>query len=269
MARYFATFSYDGTRYHGWQIQPNGISVQEVMEDALSKLLRQPISLTAAGRTDAGVHARMMVAHFDSDRVSDCPQLVFKLNRLLPCDIAVSRVEQVAPAMHARFSAIRRTYRYYIHTDKSPFLRHYSCELRYPLDFELMNEAAHILLDYNDFCTFCKSHSDVKTTLCHVYSSEWHQIAPNAWFFEISANRFLRNMVRAVVGTLIEVGRHRLTPEGFRGVIETGCRTAAGESMPGHALFLERVEYGLCAVGNQEDNKQINNNNVDNHNYIM
>lgn len=244
MARYFVTFSYDGTRYHGWQIQPNGISVQEVMEDALVKLLRQATPLIAAGRTDAGVHARMMVAHFDSDRVTDGPQLAYKLNRLLPRDISVSGVEQVADDMHARFSATRRTYHYYIHTDKNPFLRHYSCELRYPLDFELMNEAARILLDYEDFGAFCKSHSDVKTTLCHIYAAGWHQTAPGVWFFEISANRFLRNMVRAVVGTLIEVGRHRLTLDGFRSVIETGRRTAAGESMPGHALFLERVEYG-------------------------
>ena len=241
--RYFVTFSYDGTRYHGWQIQPNGLSVQEELQRALSLLLRSEISVTGAGRTDTGVHARMMVTHFDHDAPLDGRQLAYKLNRLLPRDIAVSRVEQVADDMHARFSARARTYCYYVHTVKSPFLRHYSCELHYQLDFPLMNEAARLLTTYDDFGAFCKSHADVKTTLCQVTHAQWVQLSPTEWRFEITANRFLRNMVRAVVGTLIDVGRHRLTLDAFQQVIEGRRRTEAGESMPGNALFLERIDY--------------------------
>ena len=241
--RYFITFSYDGTRYHGWQIQPNGITVQEELQRGLSLLLRTDIQLTGAGRTDTGVHATMMVAHFDYAEPVDGQQLAYKLNRLLPQDIAVQRVEQVADQLHARFSATARTYYYYLHTMKAPFLRHYSCELHYPLDFEAMNQAARRLLDYEDFGAFCKSHTDVKTTLCHVTKAEWRPIGEGRWLFEITANRFLRNMVRAVVGTLIEVGRGRMSQDDFCRVIEGKRRTDAGESMPAHALFLERIEY--------------------------
>jgi tRNA pseudouridine38-40 synthase len=242
--RYFITLSYDGTRFHGWQVQPNGTSVQGELQRALSLILRQDIQVTGAGRTDTGVHARMMVAHFDTDApVADCRQLAYKLNRLLPCDIAIERIEPVGDDMHARFSATSRTYYYYLHTTKDPFLRHYSCELHYPLDFKLMNEAAQMLLTYDDFGAFCKSHADVKTTLCHVTKAEWKQTSPTAWRFEITANRFLRNMVRAVVGTLIDVGRGRLTLSDFRKVIEGKKRTEAGESMPGHALFLVDIKY--------------------------
>jgi tRNA pseudouridine38-40 synthase len=242
--RYFITLSYDGTRFHGWQVQPNGTSVQGELQRALSLILRQDIQVTGAGRTDAGVHARMMVAHFDTDApLADCRQLAYKLNRLLPCDIAIERIEPVGDDMHARFSATSRTYHYYLHTTKDPFLRHYSCELHYPLDFRLMNEAAQMLLTYDDFGAFCKSHADVKTTLCHVTKAEWKQTSPTAWRFEITANRFLRNMVRAVVGTLIDVGRGRLTLSDFRKVIEGKKRTEAGESMPGHALFLVDIKY--------------------------
>ena len=211
--RYFVTLSYDGTRYHGWQIQPNGNSVQETLQGALSTILRQTIALTGAGRTDAGVHARMMVAHFDTDLSFDCRQLVYKVNRLLPYDIAVQKIEHVADELHARFSAVSRTYHYYVHTRKDPFECAYSYRLPYELDFEKMNEAARVLLEYEDFGAFCKSHADVKTTLCHVISAAWHQTAPDKWFFEITANRFLRNMVRAVVGTLVDVGR---IPSGHR-----------------------------------------------------
>jgi tRNA pseudouridine38-40 synthase len=242
--RYFITLSYDGTRFHGWQVQPNGTSVQGELQRALSLILRQDVQVTGAGRTDTGVHARMMVAHFDTDApLADCRQLAYKLNRLLPCDIAIERIEPVGDDMHARFSATSRTYHYYLHTTKDPFLRHYSCELHYPLDFKLMNEAAQILLTYDDFGAFCKSHADVKTTLCHVTKAEWKQTSPTAWRFEITANRFLRNMVRAVVGTLIDVGRGRLTLSDFRKVIEGKKRTEAGESMPGHALFLVDIKY--------------------------
>jgi len=242
--RYFITLSYDGTRFHGWQVQPNGISVQGELQRALGLLLRQEVSVTGAGRTDTGVHASMMVAHFDLDKPVDDPaQLTYKLNRLLPQDIAVQRVEPVADDMHARFSATSRTYYYYIHTVKSPFLRHYSCELHYPLDFARMNEAAALLTQYDDFGAFCKSHADVKTTLCRVTRAEWVPVGDGQWRFEITANRFLRNMVRAVVGTLVDVGRGRLSLDGFRQVIEGRRRTEAGESMPGNALFLTHITY--------------------------
>lgn len=248
--RYFITLSFDGARYHGWQIQPNGPSIQEKLQWALSTLLREDIQMTGAGRTDAGVHARMMVAHFDFSgewegqrQMLDCIQLAYKLNRLLPQDIAVQKVEPVSNDMHARFSAIARTYHYYIHTVKDPFLRTTSCELHYPLDFDKMNEAAALLLTYDDFGAFCKAHADVKTTLCKVTVAQWHQTSPTSWYFEITANRFLRNMVRAVVGTLVDVGRGRLSIDDFRKVVEGKRRTEAGESMPAHALFLEDVQY--------------------------
>ena len=241
--RYFITLSYDGTRFHGWQVQPNGISVQGELQRGLSLLLREDVQITGAGRTDAGVHAKMMVAHFDTEKEIDCQQLAYKLNKLLPQDIAIQKVEPVSNELHARFSATSRTYFYYIHTEKSPFERHYSCELHYPLDFAKMNEAAGILMEYEDFGAFCKSHADVKTTLCKVTAARWHQTSPSTWYFEITANRFLRNMVRAVVGTLIEVGRGRMSIDDFRKVIEGKRRTEAGESMPGNALFLVKIEY--------------------------
>ena len=242
--RFFITLSYDGTRYHGWQVQPNGPSVQEKLQWALSTILRQDIQVTGAGRTDAGVHARMMVAHFDVETMDfDLQDLTYKLNRLLPQDIAIQKMDPVSDEMHARFSATSRTYHYYIHTVKDPFHRAYSCELHYPLDFQLMNEAAAVLMTYEDFGAFCKAHADVKTTLCHITAAAWHQTSPSTWYFEITANRFLRNMVRAVVGTLIDVGRGRLSLDDFRKVIEGKRRTEAGESMPANALFLEDVKY--------------------------
>ena len=241
--RYFIWLSYDGTNYHGWQVQPNGISVQGELQRVLSTLLRQDVSITGAGRTDAGVHARVMAAHFDFEGEVDCQQLAYKMNRMLSGDIVISRIEEVAPDLHARFSATERTYHYYIHTRKDPFLRHYSCEIHYPLDFAAMNEAGRILTTYEDFGAFCKAHSDVKTTLCHVTRAEWIQTGENTWYFVITANRFLRNMVRAVVGTLVDVGRGRLSLEDFRKVIEGKKRSDAGDSMPGNALFLEDVKY--------------------------
>ncbi len=242
--RYFIDLSFDGTNYHGWQIQPNGMSVQERLQQALSTLLRTPIEVTGAGRTDAGVHARQMIAHFDMAQPVDAPQLAYKLNRILPRDISVQAVYEVSDDMHARFSAVSRTYHYYIHTRKDPSLRHSSCEMHYALDFDAMTRAASLLLEYDDFAAFCKAHTDVKTTLCRVTRAEWVQTSDHEWYFVITANRFLRNMVRAVTGTLIDVGRGRITLDDFRRIIESRRRTDAGESMPPHALFLERVEYG-------------------------
>ncbi len=243
--RYFIWFSYDGSQYHGWQIQPNGVTVQSELQRSLSLLLREEISVVGAGRTDTGVHARRMAAHFDTYADFEPELLTHKLNGLLHQDIGVFNIEPVNADMHARFSAVTRTYRYYVHTRKDPFLRHYSLELHYHLDYELMNRAGEILTEYEDFGAFCKAGSDVKTTLCHVTHAQWHQTSNTTWYFEITANRFLRNMVRAVVGTLIEVGRGRMSLDDFRQVIEGKQRTQAGESMPAKALFLEDVRYEM------------------------
>ena len=243
MQRYFIYLCYDGSAYHGWQIQPNGSSVQEVLMQALSTLLRRPVEVTGAGRTDAGVHARLMVAHFDADAPLDTVLLTDKLNRLLPPDVAVQAVRPVGPEMHARFSATRRTYHYYIHTHKNPFLRGYSWQVNVPLDFALMNEAAQVLLEYSDFTSFSKTGTDVKTNICQLTEARWEQLKPGEWRFTVSANRFLRNMVRAIVGTLVEVGRHRMTISQMRHAIEAKDRQRAGESVPGHALYLTNIEY--------------------------
>ena len=240
--RYFIWFGYDGTHYHGWQIQPNGVTVQSELERCLSLLMREKVSVTGAGRTDAGVHARRMAAHFDTVQELDGALLVKKLNGLLHEDIAVYSIERVADDLHARFSATSRTYHYYIHTHKSPFLNQYSLEIHYQLDYALMNEAGRVLTEYEDFGAFCKAGSDVKTTLCKVTQAQWIQTSPTEWYFEITANRFLRNMVRAVVGTLVEVGRGRMSLEEFRQVIEGKKRTQAGESMPAKGLFLEDIK---------------------------
>ena len=241
--RYFITLSYDGTRYHGWQVQPNGISVQGELQRALSLILRQDIQVTGAGRTDTGVHARMMVAHFDHDEVLDAAKLADKLNRLLPSDISVFKVEPVAPDMHARFSAKARRYEYYITTAKSPFMRQYRYKLHKAPDFQLMNQAAAMLLQVEDFTSFSKLHTDVKTNICHVTRAEWTQVDEVTWVFNIQADRFLRNMVRAVVGTLLDVGYGKLSLSGFQQVIQQKDRCSAGMSVPAQGLFLADIQY--------------------------
>ena len=241
--RYFITFSYDGTAYHGWQIQPHSVSVQEEIQKALSTLLRRPMEVVGAGRTDTGVHARKMFAHFDSEYELECPQLVYKLNKLLPRDIAVQHVEQVSDDMHARFSAKSRTYHYYVHLGKNPFLRSYSWQLYGNPDFELMNKAAVVLMEYMDFTSFSKVNTDTKTNDCTITEAHWDRVGEGQWRFTITANRFLRNMVRAIVGTLMEVGRGRMTIEQLRQVIEAKDRCRAGDSVPGNALFLVDVKY--------------------------
>ena len=322
--RYFIELSYDGTAYHGWQIQPNGSSVQETLQRALSLLLREEVTVTGAGRTDAGVHAAMMVAHVDIEAPLPAPpvggraaqpmsssssqeyqedlppvggraaqpmsssssqeykevlppvggraaepmsssssqeykevlpptggvregpperNLVYRLNGILPHDIAIHRIYPVADDMHARFSALARTYYYYVHTRKSPFLRDRSWRLVKTPDFEAMNRAAATLLEYEDFTSFSKVNTDTKTNICHVRSARWVQLSDYEWRFEITADRFLRNMVRAIVGTLMEVGRGQLSLDGFRKVIEDKNRSAAGDSVPARGLFLQNVEY--------------------------
>lgn len=241
--RYFIYLAYDGTAYHGWQIQPNGASVQECLMKALSTLLRREVEVTGAGRTDAGVHARLMVAHFDSEVPLDPLLMADKLNRLLPPDISVYRLRPVRPEAHARFGATARTYKYYVSTAKVPFSRQYRCRLFRTPDFGRMNEAARTLFDYTDFTSFSKLHTDVKTNNCRIMHACWTQVDEQTWVFTIRADRFLRNMVRAVVGTLLEVGFGKLTVEGFRRVIEQKDRCRAGTSVPGNALFLVDVAY--------------------------
>lgn len=240
--RYFIYLSYDGARYHGWQIQPNGISVQEVLNKALSTLLREPIEVTGAGRTDAEVNASLMVAHFDCQQSIDNGQLVYRLNKFLPQDIAVSKIVSVKEEAHARFSATSRTYHYYIITEKTPF-EPYAYRYPLPLNFDKMNEAAQTLFNYIDFTSFSKLHTDVKTNNCRIMYARWEQVSPMKWQFTITADRFLRNMVRAIVGTLLDVGRGVLTIGQFRAIIEKKDRCSAGTSVPGNALFLADITY--------------------------
>jgi tRNA pseudouridine38-40 synthase len=237
--RYFIEFAYKGTHYHGSQIQPNGVTVQSVLQDAFFTILRTPVALTFAGRTDAGVHAKQMFAHFDLDID---PPAAERLNRLLPEDIAVYRIFPVADDLHARFSAVSRTYEYRIATSKSPFTHGARTYMPVPLDYDAMNQAAQRLLGTHDFDSFCKLHTDVKTTICTITQAQWQTNSDGA-VFTVTANRFLRNMVRAIVGTLFEVGRHKLSPDDFEAIIASRSRQAAGQSAPAEGLFLTRVVY--------------------------
>ena len=234
---------YRGAAYHGWQVQPHDTSVQQTLEDAMATLLRVPTPVTGAGRTDAGVNARLMVAHFDTEQpVDDTERFVHSLNALLSPDIAIYSIIPVHDDAHARFDATSRTYKYFAVTHKDPFLYPLSWKCPPDLDFDLMNQAAARLLDYTDFTSFSKLHTDVKTNNCRITHAQWAQEG-DQWVFTITADRFLRNMVRAIVGTLVEVGRHKMTVEEFCQVIERKDRCAAGTSMPGHALFLWDITY--------------------------
>ena len=243
MQRYFILFSYDGAAYHGWQVQPNARTVQQMLEEALTTLLRTPMTVVGAGRTDAGVNAASMVAHVDLPDNTDTVQLKYKLNRILPPDIAVSDILPVKRDAHARFDALSRRYCYYVSTAKSPFSRRYAYRLTGSVDFEAMNRAAALLPEYTDFTSFSKLHTDVKTNNCRIVQAQWRRLDENHWVFEIEADRFLRNMVRAIVGTLLMVGRGKMTLDGFRRVIEQKERCAAGDSAAAEALFLAEVKY--------------------------
>ena len=241
--RYFIRLAYNGAPFHGWQIQPHDTSVQQVLEQALGTVLRTPVAVTGAGRTDTGVNARTMYAHFDVDiPIVDTAGLCRSLNGLLGRDVAVYAIFPVADDAHARFDATSRTYKYFLHTAKSPFLYPLSWECHFDLDFALMNEAAQHLLHYTDCTSFSKLHTDVKTNNCRVTHARWERVGEQ-WVFTITADRFLRNMVRAVVGTLVEVGRHRITVDEFCRIIEAKDRCEAGNSMPGNALFLWNITY--------------------------
>ncbi len=245
--RWFITLSYLGAPFHGWQRQPGAVSVQSTIEDALGKLLRRPVPIVGAGRTDAGVNARRMVAHVDFDEGFDPREgrFMHSLNSMCGRAIAIEGFEPVAADAHARFDATERTYRYFAHTRKSPFVGNLSWFVPNPLDFDAMNEAAALMLGRRDFTSFSKLHTDVKTNICDLRAARWHFTGGDAgaWYFEISADRFLRNMVRAVVGTLVEVGRGKITPEGVLDILGRKDRCAAGTSMPGEALFLWDIKY--------------------------
>ena len=240
--RYFITFAYDGTSFHGSQTQPNGNTVQAEMEAAFATILRQPVSLTFAGRTDAGVHAEMMVAHFDFPDTLPA-NFGARLNNLLPPTIAISNLYPVTDDAHARFDAIERTYYYRIITRKDPFLFKTRTHVAPGLDFDAMNNAAELLLGKQDFASFCRTHTDVKTTICDVREARWVQVSDTEAYFVISADRFLRNMVRAVVGTLFEVGRGKMTSAQFADIIASHDRCRAGHSAPAEGLALVQIKY--------------------------
>lgn len=239
--RYFIELSYDGTPFVGWQRQPAGDSIQSCLEDALSILFRKPLSIVGAGRTDAGVHAHQLFAHVDLDEHVD-QDLTFRLNKLLPKEIAVRNIIAVAQDAHARFDAVSRSYRYRITTQKNPFLQKRSYQFAKPLDLELMNQAAKTLINHEDFKCFSKSKTDVKTYTCDIQHAHWQHNGSELVFF-IQANRFLRNMVRAIVGTLIEVGLRKISISDFEAILASRDRSQAGYSVPAHGLYLEKVNY--------------------------
>ncbi|QIK54651.1 tRNA pseudouridine(38-40) synthase TruA [Dysgonomonas sp. HDW5B] len=241
MNRYFMCLAYNGANYCGWQIQPNGLSIQEVLEKSLATLLRVPTPIVGAGRTDAGVHARQMMAHFEAD-VQDIVLLTNKLNRILPNDIVIYKIVRVKEDAHARFDATSRLYRYYLTTQKDPFMYPYKYKVHGNIDVEMMNKCSQVLFEYIDFTSFSKLHTDVKTNDCKITCAQWKQEGQD-YIFTIQANRFLRNMVRAIVGTLLEAGRGKLDEAGMRRIIEAKDRNVAGFSVPGNALFLEEIDY--------------------------
>jgi len=244
--RYFIELIFNGTAYHGWQIQNNAITVQAIVDKALSTILRQEIKTIGCGRTDTGVHAKQLFAHFDcpeSDVERQSVTLVKSLNAVLPNDIAVKKLYRVPNDVHAHFSAVSRSYEYYIHFEKDPFLDGLSWELRDKPDLSKMNEAAKIMMSYQDFSCFSKAHTQVFTNNCEIYRADWQWINDDRLVFNISANRFLRNMVRAIVGTLIEIGNGKKTIESIHSTIESKNRSVAGTSVPACGLYLSQVVY--------------------------
>ena len=240
--RYFIQLSYNGSAYHGWQIQPNAVTVQETVQDALSKLLNTNISITGAGRTDTGVHAFQMFAHFDVDETLDTENLTFKLNSFLPKDIAIQSIFQVNADAHTRFHAIKRSYDYKISLKKNVFLFDYTHYVHQKLDVDKMNEAANILLEYTNFQCFSKSNTDVKTYNCKIEQAQWKQEG-NLLIFTISADRFLRNMVRAIVGTLLNIGLSKIAVSDMHKILASKDRSEAGFSVPSKGLYLTEVLY--------------------------
>lgn len=249
--RYFLHLAYNGRDYHGWQRQPGAVTVQGKIEEALAILFKKPVAVVGAGRTDAGVNASMMVAHFDTDSGIDCPErFIASLNGIVdPFNITFYSVTEVAPDAHARFDAVSRTYRYFLHTRRSPFLYPFSLQVPGMIDFDKMNEAARTLLETEDFTSFAKLHGQTRTNICDVREAGFRSVAdcPDRYYFEITADRFLRNMVRSITGTLLEVGTGKLSVGRFREIIDKKDRCSAGASLPPSPLFLHRIEYPCWA----------------------
>ncbi len=244
MQRYFLQISYKGKNYHGWQIQENAISVQSVLNERISIALQEDVYVVGAGRTDTGVHAEYYILHFDTRKdIADSASFIDKINKLLPADIAAYNLFKVHREANSRFDALSRTYEYRITRKKNPFLTDLAWYYRYPLDVKKMNEAANILFDYEDFTSFSKTGTQVKTNLCKIYEANWFLQENDLLIFRIKADRFLRNMVRAITGTLIDVGREKISLDDFRAVIESKNRSNAGFSVPAHGLFLTDIEY--------------------------
>lgn len=249
--RYFIELAYKGTNYHGWQYQPGADSVQETLNKALSLLLKTDIDIVGAGRTDSGVHAKQMFAHFDFESEVDVPQLVHKLNSFLPKDIAVFNILKVSDEAHARFDATKRTYEYHIHTMKDVFENDGSYQFQFPLNIDKMNEACQILFKHNDFECFSKVNTDVNTFNCVIFEANWTRGNPeasgkqngNKLIFTIAADRFLRNMVRAIIGTMINIGTGKISLADFEKIIDSKDRSQAGFSVPAHGLYLTKIEY--------------------------
>lgn len=240
--RFFIDIAYDGSSFHGWQKQPNASTVQEIMERQFRKIFKESVELVGAGRTDTGVHARQLLAHFDRETIGEVKNLIYKLNRMLPKSIAVNDLYRVTEAAHARFDARSREYHYQVSLHKDPFKKDYFAFCPYPLNVQKMNEAGEILKSYCDFQSFSKVKTDVKTYICRIDRAEWVPVGKDLIFI-IKADRFLRNMVRAIVGTLLEIGRERLSLSEFREVIACKNRSAAGTSVPAKGLFLHKIEY--------------------------
>lgn len=242
--RYFIFISYRGTSYHGWQVQPNGITVQKILEEALSVVLNEKISTTGAGRTDTGVHAMIFCAHFDcnTEDLDTRKNLIYKLNSYLPKDVSVSHIRKVRDDANARFSAISRTYKYYISREKDPFTDGSSWYIQGKMDVDAMNKSASLLFKYSDFTSFSKLHTDVKTNYCRIDEAYWEE-KDNMLIFTIRADRFLRNMVRAIVGTMVDIGMGKKTLREFEVIITAKDRCRAGKSAPAQGLFLTGIEY--------------------------
>lgn len=241
--RYFVELQYDGGAYCGWQRQPDQPTVQGVIEDALTKLLRRPTEIVGAGRTDTGVNASFYIAHFDTTEEIDCDHITYKLNAMLAQDIAIRRIYRVADDMHARFDAVEREYTYFLSPVKAPFRRHSAWIYYIPLDIEKMNRAAEVLLTTDDFTTFAKLNSNNKTNICHVTHARWEREEDGTLRFTIRADRFLRNMVRAIVGTLVDVGRGRYSVEEFADIVASRDLSRASSGAQPQGLFLSNIRY--------------------------
>jgi tRNA pseudouridine38-40 synthase len=240
--RYFIELAYKGTNYHGWQYQPDANSVQETINKALSLLLKTEIDIVGAGRTDTGVHAKQMYAHFDFETEIDSELIVHKLNSFLPKDIVIFDIIQVADEAHARFDAVKRTYEYHIHTFKDAFEADGSWQYQNKLDLQHMNAACQLLFKHRDFECFSKTNSDVRTFNCAIYQAHWEQTGDKI-VFTIAADRFLRNMVRAIVGTMVNIGLGKVSLDDFEKIIASKDRSQAGFSVPAHGLYLTKIEY--------------------------